>query len=307
MTKTSLKLISLMVLTPTVLAGSLEPPSAPTGASSAMYSIQSLCDRLQTGAAGSQNLFTEPTSGPVATGCTLNDVMSKAPVLDNTTGATPADVATGKKFWGLKSGSWGLQTGTASGGGSAAVPRTGQTATYATGDDGTLQKGVALPSPRFTDNSNGTVTDNLTGLIWLKNANCINTNNSSFDNDSTAGDGMVTWQHALDFVAGLNAGTYSCGDTSNSGSHQTDWRLPNVKELQSLIHYGYFNPSLSNAAGTAKWTAGDAFLNVQSNYYWSASSNANITTQAWVVSLLVGNVSAHVKTTTNYVWPVRGG
>jgi len=64
MTKTSLKLISLMALTPAVLAGSLDPPSAPTGASSAMYSIQSLCDRLQTGAAGSQNVFSEPTSGP---------------------------------------------------------------------------------------------------------------------------------------------------------------------------------------------------------------------------------------------------
>ncbi len=53
----------------------------------------------------------------------------------------------------------------------APVPQTGQTISYATGDDGALQKGVALPSPRFTDNGNGTVTDNLTGLIWLKNAN----------------------------------------------------------------------------------------------------------------------------------------
>jgi hypothetical protein len=68
-----------MALTPAVLAGSLDPPSAPTGASSAMYSIQSLCDRLQTGAAGSQNVFSEPTSGPGSTGCTLNDVMTKAP------------------------------------------------------------------------------------------------------------------------------------------------------------------------------------------------------------------------------------
>ena len=42
-----------------------------------------------------------------------------------------------------------------------------------TGSDGDLQKGVAWPNPRFTDNANGTVTDNLTGLIWLKNANCF--------------------------------------------------------------------------------------------------------------------------------------
>ena len=55
----------------------------------------------------------------------------------------------------------------------APVPKTGQTVSYATGDDGDLQKGVAWPDPRFTDNSDGTVTDNLTGLIWLKNANCF--------------------------------------------------------------------------------------------------------------------------------------
>lgn len=55
------------------------------------------------------------------------------------------------------------------------VPRTGQTvSTSATaGEDGDLQKGLAWPSPRFTDNGNGTVTDNLTGLIWLKNADCF--------------------------------------------------------------------------------------------------------------------------------------
>jgi hypothetical protein len=50
----------------------------------------------------------------------------------------------------------------------APVPKTGQTTSYASGDDGALQKGVAWPTPRFTDNSNGTVTDKLTGLIWMK-------------------------------------------------------------------------------------------------------------------------------------------
>jgi hypothetical protein len=36
-----------------------------------------------------------------------------------------------------------------------------------------------------------------------------------------------------------------------------DWRLPNIKELQSLMHFGFANPVLSNAAGTAQWTEGD--------------------------------------------------
>ena len=54
----------------------------------------------------------------------------------------------------------------------APVARTGQTESNRTHDDGDLERGVASPSPRFSDNGNGTVTDNLTGLIWLKNANC---------------------------------------------------------------------------------------------------------------------------------------
>src|SRR6185369_10212978 len=55
----------------------------------------------------------------------------------------------------------------------ASLPRTGQTASYASGDDYSTRTGVAWPGTRFTDNQNGTVTDNLTGLIWLKNAGCF--------------------------------------------------------------------------------------------------------------------------------------
>ena len=99
----------------------------------------------------------------------------QSPALDATNGAVLADVANNKTFWGLTSGVWGLQTGTANGGATynAGVPKTGQTTSSATGDDGDLEKGVTWPSPRFTNNSNGTVTDNLTGLIWLRNANCF--------------------------------------------------------------------------------------------------------------------------------------
>jgi hypothetical protein len=65
----------------------------------------------------------------------------------------------------------------------APVPKTGQTTCWdehgepinceGTGQDGELQKGVPWPDPRFTDNADGTVTDNLTGLIWLRNADCF--------------------------------------------------------------------------------------------------------------------------------------
>ncbi len=53
------------------------------------------------------------------------------------------------------------------------VPRTGQTVSAAVGDDPSANKGVPWPNPRFIDNTDGTVTDALTGLVWMKNAGCF--------------------------------------------------------------------------------------------------------------------------------------
>lgn len=200
-------------------------------------------------------------------------------------------------------------TGTATGGGAsyaAGVEKTGQTQCYKyegsswvidtdcatntpANQDGKLRKGVAWPNPRFTKNGNGTVTDNLTGLIWLENANCF---------------GTQTWVNAMGSANGLATG--SCGLTDSSAAG--DWRLPNVKELQSLIDYAYAYPALSNTAGTGQWTAGDPFTNVQSNYYWSSSSYVSYPAYAWLVYVDDGNgVSYDGRTLTYNVWPVRGG
>src|SRR5262249_8894894 len=178
----------------------------------------------------------------------------------------------------------------------APVPRTGQTTSYAPGDDGALQKGVVLPTPRLTDNNNGTITDNLTGLIWLKNANCIGSSYPGFDQVGTVGDGAVNWNPALDFVAGINAGTYNCGDNSNAGNHQTDWRLPNIRELNSLIDFGRSLPALP---------ADHPFSNFQvsvNDYYWSSTSVANLLGNAWMINFYLGNSALD-----NYVVAGSGG
>ena len=180
----------------------------------------------------------------------------------------------------------------------APVEKTGQTTPSVAGDDGDLQKGVAWPNPRFTDNGDGTVKDNLTGLIWLKNANVPAATR--------------TWAQAFSDVAELNAsGTMngnSAGDTSGTGgSHQTDWRLPNVKEFQSLIHFGFYNPALPDTAGTGKWSEGNPFSEVQSDGYWSSTTYEGDSPYAWLVGMNHGYVNGHNKDYNYYVWPVRGG
>ncbi len=167
--------------------------------------------------------------------------------------------------------------------------RTGQSISVAAGDDGDLQRGVSWPDPRFADNGDGTVTDNLTGLVWLRNANCIWTDHQEFDLD-----GKVAWQQALDFVAGINDGPYA-----DCGAGYTDWRLPNKKELYSLVDYGQKNPAL---------VAGHPFQNVLAWRYWSSSTRYEVPIEAWVVDMAYGDFYSDYKTGgQSAVWPVRGG
>jgi len=170
---------------------------------------------------------------------------------------------------------------------SSTVPKTGQTTSYATGDDGDLEKGLIWPNPRFTDNADGTVTDNLTNLIWLKDTNCF---------------GTRTWNLALSDSNGTQSGL--CGLTDGSGPG--DWRLPNRRELFSLMHDDYYNPAVPDTAGTGQWSQGDPFNNVQSGTYWSSTTYAYYSESAWSVSMYDGYVYNSTKAVNfYYVWPVR--
>jgi hypothetical protein len=160
----------------------------------------------------------------------------------------------------------------------APLARTGQTASIAPGDDGALQKGVAWPSPRFNDNANGTVTDNLTGLVWLKNANCLQ--------------GIRGWYAALSDANNLASGACGLSDNSRPG----DWRLPNRNELTSLLDLNKRSPSLP---------AGHPFTNFQADKYWS--STANSPSSAWRVDFLDAAVTDGTTANFWFVTFVRNG
>jgi hypothetical protein len=168
------------------------------------------------------------------------------------------------------------------GDGTSGLPGSGQTISYAPGDDGSFQAGGPLS---YTDNGDGTVTDNRTGLTWEK---------KTADNVAT----NYTWSGALDYVAALNA--------MNFAGHG-DWRLPNIRELLSILDYGRSNPAIDPIFGP---TAGG------SNYaaYWSSTSWAAFYPQsnAWSVEFMdvYGNPAAMIpfgKSSALRVRAVRGG
>lgn len=165
---------------------------------------------------------------------------------------------------------------------SVPVGKTGQTISYGTRDDGDLMMGVAWPDPRFTDNNDGTVTDNLTGLIWLKRANYINTN---------GGTGDDTWGIALSFANGLSDGECNLSDGSVDG----DWRLPNIKELCSLIDFG----------STTLLPSGHPFLGADYGVFWSSTTSVFNTNAAWFLGIADCVLFYYSKSYTAYAWPVR--
>jgi hypothetical protein len=164
-----------------------------------------------------------------------------------------------------------------------------------TGQDGEYQNGVASPNPRFTDTNDGTVTDNLTGLVWLQDANCMATYYQHIYNDYPDV-GRVTWQHAHDFVAGINNGTFpSCS------AGYTDWRLPNRFELESLLDisgYGYYEDYRALPSG-------HSFINVEIGYWSSTSTECS--NNAWNINLYSNGYLSNNTAGPRHVWPVRGG
>jgi hypothetical protein len=132
----------------------------------------------------------------------------------------------------------------------------------------------------FSDNGNGTVTDAATGLVWQK---CSMGRNAT---DCTGAGTTDNWKNALAYCEGLSLGGRS------------DWRLPNVKELKSIVDNNKYNPSINTAFFPLTELAG----------YWTSSTQADDTTRAWAVAFSDGSViSGGSKTGTGgYVRCVAG-
>jgi hypothetical protein len=164
----------------------------------------------------------------------------------------------------------------------APVPRTGQTTSILPGDDGDLQMGVASPTPRFTNNNNGTVTDKLTGLIWVR--------------DVMASGPVSGLSEALSYASGLHSGVAGLSDGSQTG----DWRVPNIREFLSLVDYSKYFPSLPE---------NHQFINASfSGYHISSTQIDNMfNTTIWAFTVMEGMAVKNWSGLNAYVWCVRGG
>lgn len=337
-----------LTLTGSAVAGSLDAPAQPSDPTSAMYTLEDIHNRLSSGTLGSKRTggMVMPSTGPVAQGKTTSEILAVAPTA-GTKRAKLEDVACGKTFWGLSGSVWGPQTGTngcppptdiqitnaingqatlswtavsgatsynlyyATQSGvnktnyaslSGGATKTNITSPYtltgltngttwylvlsavSTGGEGLASVVTTAPVyERFTANGNGTVTDGETGLILLQNANCF---------------GQKTWDNAMDAVANL-AGDGTCG--LNDGSMPGDWRLPTHPSQASTLD--------GELAVLYAARNSSTFTGVQTNNnYWSSTTYASITSNAWNVYLDSGNVNDYgSKTSSLYVWPVRGG
>lgn len=177
------------------------------------------------------------------------------------------------------------------------VLKTGQTACYTaggavtacagTGQDGEIQAGV----PRsFTDNGDGTVTDNVTGLMWEK----LSDDGSIHDKDT-----QYNWTNAI-------AGKIATLNSTAFGGY-TDWRLPNYYELQTLIHLGDSAPAVYPEFNTG-CVAGCATCScTRLNAYWSSSTFDQARGSGWEINFDDGTSFINPKGNGSYVRAVRGG
>lgn len=284
--------VLLALSTASASAGDLDAPADPYYPDGAMYTLQTLYDRLDTGATGAKRgySFVGPISGPTTgTMVTLDAIMGKMPAFDETNAAAPENVLRGKTYWGLTASDsdWGPQTGT----GTYAPVCTCQS-------PGSIYN-AAGGGKRWCVNGNGTVTDLLGAtvdgktigrcLVWLQNASWGGTREWRIN--------AIDQYDDADTRAGLLANG-ATGANLSDGSVIGDWRLPTYYELRVLTS----DPEriLSDSP--------DPFLGVhRDEYYWSSSSYAATPSLAYIRDLFDGGGGLDVKRYAHYVWPVRDG
>jgi len=151
--------------------------------------------------------------------------------------------------------------------------------------------GVSGNTDRFVDCGNGTVTDGVTGLTWLQDANCF---------------AARSWWDA--HVAARTLGDGMCG--LGDGSAPGDWRLPTREEWQVMVDQAVTNacspPTIPDDSGLGCCDTGTcSFSGIQPDIYWGGSASDVDPSAAWSAVLFDGNLDSSPKSSNFRLWPVR--
>ena len=160
------------------------------------------------------------------------------------------------------------------------LPRSGQSTSYVDYDDGYYEAGLPVGAgTRFIDNLDNTISDITFSLMWIANHELV----SGVGFDFTY---PMFWAAAISQISALNAAGYA---------GHTDWRLPNIHELFSIVDNGRGSPCIN------------PLFYAQTDFYWSSTTAANWTTLAWTIIFEDGDVFPPAKAAIlAYVRPVRG-
>jgi Protein of unknown function (DUF1566)/Collagen triple helix repeat (20 copies) len=170
---------------------------------------------------------------------------------------------------------------------------------WVAGSSGSAGTAAAGPCADYTNRfvdcgQNGTVTDTVTGLIWLKNADCL---------------GSADFVVAYKLVATLQSGQCGLSDGSAAGS----WRLPTQAEWAAIETTGQNKtplctmPALPDTGGTGCYGTGIPWATgVQTSSYWSSTSFVFDPTSALDADLGSSGIATLNKSGLAFVWPVRG-
>ena len=174
------------------------------------------------------------------------------------------------------------------------------------GQDGDIQAGAALS---YTDNGDGTIADDNTGLVWIKQDDnntldplTCNSYPGNLDKDC-----RFAWGgDVFAFIDNLNA---------NNHAGYTDWRAPNVKELQSIVNYENVNPAVSvefndgcvSGCVVTDCSCTSTYPPTGGAVYWSSTYIVDNSNSAWCVDFVRGVVRNLTNDERHQVRAVRGG
>jgi len=187
-------------------------------------------------------------------------------------------------------------------------PASGQTTAYTANkkgnpgavvrDDGTVEAGKTL---KYKDNGDGTITDLVTGLMWEKKSS----DGGLHDKENT-----YPWSTSLnhetiwDWLDDVNA------EGGTGFARHRDWRIPNARELMSIVNFEKTSPSVSSVFNTNCGNDSTVFTGscIGEGYYWSSSTVAGNQTNAWMFDFYAVYLTDGWKGDyANYVRAVRGG